>query len=350
MNNHLLDDLKKTAIQEGFLEAGGVDFESAWSDYLKHFENYDRWIEKGYHGEMSYLARGRDRRANPRLLFPELKSIFCVLLPYRRTPAGKVNPSEGPRYARYLDGPDYHEKVFLKLESVLKQVSARSPHLNLSWKICVDTSAVLERAWGALCGLGWIGKNTLLIHPKHGSYHFVGIAFLNAQLNATPTLLPDYCGNCSRCLKACPTDAFVQQRTLDSRKCIAYWTLEKRGELSISPNEKTKMGTWIAGCDICQEVCPFNLKPTRAEELSLDSASHQKSSPSAINVNTWHSLETETTEKYKERVKNSALSRVKPEMFKRNLEIAKTNATKFGRDEQMKRQQPEQLALKKQEK
>jgi epoxyqueuosine reductase len=324
LNTPLLEQLRQFALDEGFIEAGGVDLNLAWPIYQDHVRHYDEWLARGNAGEMHYLVRGRDRRADPRLVFPETQSIFVALLPYRKAPAGQIDPSKGPRYARYLDGADYHERVADRLERVVAGVATANPDAGLRWKVCVDTSAVLERTWAALSGLGWIGKNTLLIHPKHGSYTFIGVVLLNASLDAGPRLLPDFCGNCTRCLASCPTKAIEAPHSVDSRKCIAYWTLEKRGELELSPEQKKAIGTWVAGCDLCQEACPFNAKPTRA--AALDPTLDREPQEGAICSSTWRELDNESEPDYRARIRGSALSRVKPEMFRRNLEIARENA------------------------
>lgn len=266
---------------------------------------------------MAYLVRGRERRSDPRIVFPEAKSIFCVGLPYWKKPIG--GPDQ-PRYARYLKGKDYHERIAERLETVMREVRGADPSSSgLKWKVCVDTSAILERSWAALAGLGWIGKNTTLIHPKYGSYFFIAEVLLSAELGRGPSPLPNYCGHCTRCLDACPTAAFLGPGTLDARRCISYWTLEKRGELPLTDTDRKKIRTWVAGCDICQEVCPFNLKPAReAVDLSLDG------SPETDLVD-WIALLEESPEEYRTRAKDSALSRVKPAQFSRNLAIAFSN-------------------------
>jgi epoxyqueuosine reductase len=269
---------------------------------------------------MHYLVRGLDRRKNPELVFPDLKSVFCVLLPYRQSPLGHTDPAVGPRYARYLDGPDYHDRIQGQLAGVLEAVRALPEYSSLRWKICVDTSAVLERTWAAICGLGWIGKNTLLIHPRWGSRFFIGVAFLDQEVHRAPSPVSDYCGNCTRCLEACPTGAFPEPHLLDARSCISYWTLEKRGELELTTRQKRAIGNWVAGCDICQDACPFNLKPERKlRDPVLENG--------AANYHaTWMQLSEETESAYRNRVSGSALSRVKPEMARRNLEIARSNS------------------------
>jgi len=296
----------------GFPLAGALDLDRALSldVYREDIEFYDRWIADGRHATMQYLARGRDRRADPRLVFPEAKSILCVAWPYDARPAGPADPAEGPRYARYLRARDYHKDIAERLEAMMRGLAAEDP--GLRWKVCVDTSAVLERRWAALAGLGWIGKNTLLIHPQLGSYLFLAEVFINRETGHGPAPIPNYCGRCTRCLDGCPTRALTGPDGLDSDRCISYHTLENRGPITVSGT-----GTWIAGCDVCQEVCPFNTKASRASAgapASPDDA--------AIALTRWEELLSETEQDYKARVKESSLSRVKPWMWRRNLAIA----------------------------
>jgi len=322
----LLNALQSQALAQGFCEASGVDWEAARTEYAQHSQRYEGWVTQGFAGDMQYLVRGLDRRKNPELVFPELKSVFCVLLPYRQSPLGHLNAAVGPRYARYLDGEDYHERITSKLQRVLEGAKSRAEFSGLKWKICVDTSAVLERTWGALTGLGWIGKNTLLIHPKWGSRFFIGVAFLSEPLERGVAKVADFCGHCNQCLKDCPTGAIIEPHWLDSRNCISYWTLEKRGELSLTASQKSAMGSWVAGCDICQDVCPFNRKPER----NLPDPDAGKSAGFAL---TWSELRAESPDAYRSRVRLSALSRVKPEMAKRNLEIAFENSIQNLKDD-----------------
>ena len=329
-------ELSKLLIQlahnEGFPLAGVIDIELALSSsqsfFTSHVRRYDEWIKNGYSGAMQYLVRGRDQRADPRLLFPEAQSMLCVAIPYPRKPAGAPESTHGPRYARYLQGPDYHQELHTKLESIMRQASQKlSTHTDsssappLRWKVCVDTSAVLERTWAALAGLGWIGKNSLLIHPQHGSYLFLAEVLINQRTGVGPHPLPNFCGHCTRCMQACPTQALIEPGVLNSNRCISYWTLEKRGELSLSPDDQRGVKQWIAGCDICQEVCPFNKKPTQKElTLAVPIDTH------ATTLHDWIGLLKETQEEYQARVKHSALNRIKPAQFRRNLAITLTNA------------------------
>ena len=298
-----LDELSPSLLDAGFGAVGAVDFELAWPLYQEHARHYQNWIDSKKHGEMEYLRRGLERRLNPKLVFPELNSVLAVILPYTPHPIG----ASGLRYARYLNGPDYHDVIKEKLEKTIQfWISEKKVPDSFRYKVCVDTSSVLERSWAMLCGLGWIGKNTLLIHPKLGSYFFLGIVFMNALSGREPILLKDYCGACTRCIKACPTEALVPH-SLDANKCISYLTLEKRGEWEKAPI--TTKG-YLAGCDLCQEVCPYNTKAVRSSPI-IEPSPHLE-----LNFET---LFNESEEDYRARVLGTSLSRIKYQDFKRNL-------------------------------
>jgi epoxyqueuosine reductase len=323
---NFLDRLLCAAKAHQFPLAGALDIDTVLSqqgDFHDHLKRFDSWLDRGYAGEMGYLKRGRDRRADPRLVFPEAQSILCVAIPYERLATGALDQS-GPRYARYLRGHDYHEIIAQRLERLMAELAKELPEL--AWKVCVDTSAILERSWATLTGLGWIGKNTTLIHPKFGSYLFLGEVLINKKVDQGPSPLPNYCGSCTRCLEGCPTQAFSAPGTLNSNRCISYWTLEKRGALELSKEDQAAIGRWVAGCDICQEVCPFNLKPSREVIEGIDPLFPYTSQSDSTRLNSWSELLQETELQYAQRVKESALNRVKPAQFSRNLAIAFSNA------------------------
>ncbi len=314
--------LLKEAKAAGFPLAGAVDI--AGAPIHEHMSRYDRWLGQGFAGDMQYLVRGRDRRSDPTLVFPGAKSVFCVAQPYPAAPAGNTDPSAGPRYARYLRASDYHHSIAERLDRVMESVAEKwqsSGNSKPAWKTCVDTSAVLERSWAALAGLGWIGKNTLLIHPQFGSYLLLGEVLIDTPTGAAPAPLPDYCGNCRRCLDTCPTRALPEPHALDASRCISYWTLEKRGDLAIGAEDRKAVGTWIAGCDLCQEVCPFNTKAAKSEAVTPSQESY-----GAISVASWRELLEESFDDYRARVADSSLKRVKPGQFSRNLAITLSNA------------------------
>ncbi|MBU6154508.1 MAG: DUF1730 domain-containing protein [Bdellovibrionales bacterium] len=295
----------------GFPVSGAVDYARTKDLYSLHANRYRDWVNSGNHGEMAYLERGMGRRLDPTLVFPELKSVVAVLKPYPPHPIG----DEALRYARYLNGPDYHETLNSGMESAISSLRERGVlPAGFRYKICVDTSAVLERTWAAFCGLGWIGKNTLLIHPTLGSYVYIGVMFTNLEFGKGPTLLSDYCGNCTRCLKACPTEA-LHSHELDSRKCISYLTLEKRGDWK----EAIPTSGFLAGCDLCQEACPYNLKVVK-NTGPVEVAPHLIMDPAV--------LERETELEYRARVLGTALERVKFADFKRNLKVTPCGSRK----------------------
>ncbi len=282
---------------------GWVDFDLARPLYREHVARYREYIESGRHAEMSYLERGIDRRENPHLVFPDLESVIVVLSPY----SAAVPTTPTHKVARYLNGGDYHTDLKTRLERCVEKLQLPE-YLGSTFKakICVDTSAVLEKAWAELCGLGWIGKNTLLIHPQWGSYVFIGVLFTNWRSGAGPRLVPNYCGSCERCLTACPTQALIAPQVLSSERCISYRTLEHRGEYA----ESLPHAEYLAGCDICQEVCPFNSKRTRRDE------------PIPLAAYLDFSLEEawcwdEAT--YRARIRGTAFSRIKYADFRRNV-------------------------------
>jgi epoxyqueuosine reductase len=295
------EQIKSRLIDAGFPLVGGTDYDRALLFYQTHADRYEAWIDRGSHGAMEYLKRGLERRLNPRLVFPALQGVITVARPYSPHPVGENE--HDVRYARYLNGPDYHDTMKHDLESVFSSLKTEMPELE--FKVCVDTSAVLERTWAALTGLGWIGKNTLLIHPQYGSYIFLGTVFTNLTLDREPEFLKDYCGNCNRCISACPTEA-LEPHYLESQKCISYLTLEKRGEWSKS----FEVEGFVAGCDICQEVCPYNTKAVRYTP-DVGVAPHL--------ITDLEVLLNETEESYRSRVAGTALSRIKYPDFQRNL-------------------------------
>jgi epoxyqueuosine reductase len=296
------NEFSKALNDSGFPVSGAVDYLRAKQNYSSHADRYSNWISSGLQGDMKYLERGLSRRLDPTLVFPELKSVIAVLRPYPPHPVG----TEDLRYARYLNGPDYHDTMKSSLEEAFQLLRARGMlPTGFQYKICVDTSAVLERTWAALCGLGWIGKNTLLIHPVLGSYVFIGVVFTNFEFGKAPSLLKDYCGNCTRCLSACPTEA-LRSHELDSKKCISYLTLEKRGEWE----KEIPTAGFVAGCDLCQEACPYNLKIVKNTPVT-------EAAPYLITD--VERLFGEDENGYLARIQGTALGRIKFPDFKRNL-------------------------------
>lgn len=237
-------------------------------DPPENYPVFDRWLEQGRHGEMSYLARetSRYRRADPRQVLPECLAILVLGMRYAAPQPDltddepDVNPAG--RVAAYAWGADYHDIMLPRLRALASFIEDKVGH-PFPHKAYTDTGPILERDLAQRAGLGWIGKNTCLIHPRHGSYFLLAEILLGVELAPDQPFEPDHCGTCRRCLDACPTQCILPDRTLDARRCISYLTIEQKG--AISHDLRTMIGDWIFGCDICQQVCPWNLRFAKAE-------------------------------------------------------------------------------------
>jgi epoxyqueuosine reductase len=226
-----------------------------------HAAAFERWLAAGYAGTMDYLERGRADRGDPERLLPGCRSVIAVALSYARE--GDEPGWDG--VARYARGQDYHELMRPRLAALAEFVCAAAGS-DVRCRAAVDTSAILERDVAARAGLGWIGKNTNLLAPGLGSYFFIGVLLTTAALPADASQ-PDRCGTCTACLDACPTRAFVAPYVLDARRCIAYLTIEHRGDV---PEElREGIGEWLFGCDVCQEVCPWTRKARPGRDAAL---------------------------------------------------------------------------------
>jgi len=220
-----------------------------------HLEAYSHWLSQGRHGEMGYLAtpRARQRREDPRKILPECRSILVVGANY--LPPGHGEAAQG--VAAYALGQDYHDVLPRRLRILLDTLEA---HLGrpIAHRIYTDTGPLLERELAQRAGLGWIGKNSCLIHPRHGSYFFLAEVLLDLDLVPDPPFVADHCGSCTRCLEACPTQCILPDRTLQADRCISYLTIEVKGDIPIEL--RSPVGGWLFGCDVCQQVCPWNLR------------------------------------------------------------------------------------------
>lgn len=227
-------------------------------------EMYYAWLKKGYAGEMTYLSRNVEKRLDCRVLFPPVRSVIVCGVSYHSAISAAIPAPSSERgwISRYAWGDDYHTVVKHKLFALLEFIR-RETQASIEAKVCVDTVPLSERLYGYYAGLGWIGKNGALINSRYGSWFFLGELLLNLELDYDPPQ-PERCGDCTRCLTACPTGAIVASRTLDARRCLSYLTIEYRGEI---PQElRSAVGNNVFGCDRCQEVCPWN---QRAEAPGL---------------------------------------------------------------------------------
>jgi epoxyqueuosine reductase len=261
------ESAKRIALECGF-ELAGIARALPSSDYAR----YDEWIGAGRAGEMGYLTDHRGAiRGDPRQLLPGARSILCVGKLYN-TPfphSASVSDTERAWISRYAWGEDYHDVIRDGLERVAARLKSLHPE-PFDSRICVDTAPILERSYARLAGLGWIGRNTCLINQERGSWFFLGEMLLSLDL-ATGAPPPDRCGTCRRCIDACPTQALIPQEDgsaiLDSRLCISYFTIEKRGTLGTF--ERENIGHHLFGCDICQEVCPWNRRAPFTSEAAF---------------------------------------------------------------------------------
>jgi epoxyqueuosine reductase len=252
----LTDSVKALALELGFdLVTAGP------ATPPEHGPALRRWLEAGHAGTMGYLERRLEERLDPARVLPGARSVLCVALNYYQGEA--PDPSWRP-VARYAWGRDYHEVIGPRLERLAAHLAEAAGARSRGY---VDTGPVLERVLAARVGLGWIGKNTMLLHPRLGSWFFIGVLLTTAELAHDPALA-DRCGTCRACLDACPTDAFVTPYVLDARRCVSYLTIEHRGD--IAPEARAGMAGWQFGCDICQDVCPWNRKAPTTREAAFE--------------------------------------------------------------------------------
>jgi epoxyqueuosine reductase len=213
---------------------------------------YQAWLAEGRQGTMDYMAREPKSREDIRAWYPDARSVLLCAFSYSGQGAEACPPGHG-RVARYARLPDYHKTLKKRMRDILSWLKSAAP--GADGRVFVDTSPVLERLYARYAGLGFIGKNTMLISPKLGSYHLLAGLALSLDLPSDEPV-PDHCGSCNRCLSACPTQAFPEPRVLDASRCISYLTIEHRG--AIPEGLRAGVGDWIMGCDVCQEVCPWN--------------------------------------------------------------------------------------------
>ena len=264
------------------------------------------WLENEMHGEMAYMTNHLDKRLDPRLLVENTKTVISVLLNYY--PSEKQADPQAQILSKYAFGTDYHFVMKDKLGELLGYI--QSEIALCEGRCFVDSAPVLDRAWAARAGLGWIGKNTNLLSTDHGSFFFIGELIIDLELPADDKIVSDHCGNCTRCIDACPTKAIVAPYVLDARRCISYQTIEKHGD--IDPELKGQFENRVFGCDICQDVCPWNLKSEAHHEPAF--------TPDEKLMNLTKS-EWETMDKplFNKLFSNSAVKRTRFEGLKRNL-------------------------------
>ena len=269
----------------------------------------EQWLDEGREGEMGYLTRNKEKRYDPRLLVEGTKSIVTVL--YNYFPKQQLGDGEHFKIAKYAYGADYHDVLKRKMRQLLERIETQTGKLE-GVRVFVDSAPVLDRAWAVRCGLGFIGKNTTLIHPKKGSFFFIGHLFLPIELAETGQPMTNHCGRCTKCLDACPTGALEAPFRIDARKCISYLTIEYKGSLA-EMDPKSFKG-WMYGCDICQDVCPYNRFALPNVELEFQPSEALK----ALREEDWRSL---SKDEFEALFKHSAVQRAGYEGLKRNIDF-----------------------------
>jgi epoxyqueuosine reductase len=310
--------IKEQAHTLGFELAGIAP--AAEADDFAHLQD---WLAQGFAGEMDYMARHADARRHPEAILPSVRSIVMVGINYNiqeknhleKNPQESLRSSWGlGRVARYAGGLDYHDVLRAKLKTLLAWIQNEAP--GTRGRGVVDTAPLLERDFARRAGLGWFGKNTMLLHKKLGSYFLLGALLLDLALPADEPFQTAHCGSCTRCLDACPTEAFVGPYQLDARRCISYLTIELHG--SIAEELRGPMQDWVFGCDVCQEVCPWNRKAPVGQEAALGP------SVTGLQVDLVELLEV-SEEEFRRRFRDTPLWRSKRAGLVRNVAIALGN-------------------------
>jgi epoxyqueuosine reductase len=296
--------IKAEAMRLGFIACG-----IAKADFLaEEAPRLENWLKNNHHGEMAYMENHFDKRLDPRLLVDGAKSVISLTLNYFTEE--KQLDATAPKISQYAYGEDYHHVIKEKLKELLHFIQT---HIGeVGGRCFVDSAPVMDKAWAQKAGLGWRGKNSNLISKKTGSFFFLAELIVDLELAYDNPFTADHCGSCTRCIDACPTDAIVAPYVVDGSKCISYLTIELKNEI---PNEfKGKMDNWMFGCDICQEVCPWNSFATPHQEPAF--SPH----PDLLQLSKGDLMEI-TDDIFKKVFKNSAVKRTKFAGLKRNIEF-----------------------------
>jgi len=302
---HITREIKRRALDIGFHKVGIVPAEELSAER----DRFQEWLARGYHGEMDWIARDPGTRDDPRMLFPDARSVIAVALNYH-TPHQHAHNQHTGKVSRYAWGDDYHEVVGERLRELLDWIKLRWPAAE--GKVCVDIQRTMDKAWAVRAGLGWMGKHTNIITQDYGSWVFLGELLLNLELEYDREEVADQCGTCTLCIDACPTGAIVEPYAVNSNLCISHATIESRATEMLAEVADHLEG-WIYGCDICQDVCPWNHTARESDVPAFE--------PRAGNVNAVLSEILELTpEAYAARFRNSAMKRAKITGLKRNAQ------------------------------
>ena len=301
--------IKKAAKEIGFDFCGIAPAEELENE--KYF--YKKWLSLGYHGKMSYLEKNFELRFNPSLFFENAKSVISLAVNY--FPQEKQNPYSYYKISKYAYGRDYHLLLKKKISQLHEYLKEELGHIN--GRGFVDSAPVLEKTWAQKAGLGWTGKNGCFIIPKHGSYYFLGELIVDMELAYDEPFMKNHCGNCTKCLDNCPTGAIEENNCINAQKCISYLTIELKDDLAINTNSP-KFKNWIFGCDICQDICPWNkfAKPAKKNFFKPNETILN------YNDNQWENLSKEQYSSYIKKA-SSPIARIKYDKLKSNIKFVK---------------------------
>ena len=304
----LSSKIKKEAVKNGFNLCGIA--QPGKQDLIKEI---DEWIDNGYHATMVWIENRKEERKNIFKYFPRVKSV--ISLGYNYYTDENDLDSQEYKISNYAWGDDYHLVIKKKLYKIVEYIKSLKP--DFEFRVCVDTSPISEKYWAQKAGLGWIGKHTNLINNNIGSWFFLAEILIDFELEYDEAFKQDLCGTCTKCIEACPTDAIIDDYQLDSNKCISYLTIEHRE--SIAKELSKKLDNWIYGCDICQQICPWNKKfHIKTNDESFEMRPEIKS----MSKSDWNQLD---DRKYKKIFKKSAVKRTKLQGLKRNINLNKKN-------------------------
>lgn len=277
----------------------------------KEIEVYKKWLDSGKNATMQWMERNLEKRQNPSQLVTGAKTVIILLYNYY-TGKKYSESKEFGKISRYAWNYDYHDIILPKLRKLENLIKEEFPNSNN--RSYVDTGPILEKVWAEKAGVGWQGKNSLLISKKYGSYVFLGTIITSVEFECLPQV-KDYCGTCTKCIDACPTDAIVEDKIVDSNKCISYWTIEAKADSEIPEEISQNSNNWIFGCDICQEVCPWNRhKPKITDDLDFFPRNNETELSKEFILNL-------SQEEFSGRFRKSPIKRTKIAGLKRNISM-----------------------------
>ncbi len=311
-NHDVKTFIREAAGRHGFQKVGFAEAAALGQEA----EDLQLWLDEGHHGSMTWMTRRANERTDPSAYYPPAKTIVVLAMNYYTGPpietaTATATAPERPRWSSYAWGDDYHRLLRKRLKALLAEITAAFPQVN--GIACMDTSPVMEKVWAKRAGLGWQGKHTVLVTRDYGSWLFLGELLLNVALEPDSPFEEDLCGSCTACLEACPTGALTAPYRIDTRRCISYLTIQHRGDFS--REEAGRLHGWIYGCDVCQEVCPWNL---RSAKPSAERAFAPRAFITAFGWEDWAEL---SRERWEELFKGSAARRAGYEGLRRNVAV-----------------------------